>query len=67
MLPLPDPVCTPDEQNPGCHLRHDQSDDPCAVAGFDISPVTCLVAVNVWCPCLFCLPVVPASMLFRPF
>jgi hypothetical protein len=32
--------------------------------------VTCLVAVNVWCPCLFCLfclLVVPASMLFRPF
>jgi hypothetical protein len=67
LLPLPDPVCTPDEQNPGCHLRHDRSDDLCAVAGVDISPVTCLAAVNVWCPCLFCLPVVSASMLFRPF
>ena len=29
--------------------------------------VTCLVAVNVWCPCLFCLLVVPTLMLFRPF
>jgi hypothetical protein len=28
--------------------------------------VTCLVTVNVWCPCLFCLLVVPTSMLFRP-
>ena len=36
-LPLPDPVCTPDEQNPGFHLRHDRSDDLCAVVGSGIS------------------------------
>lgn len=69
-LPLPDPVCTPDQQNPGCHLRHDRSGDLCAVVGSYISPRHVLVAVNVWCPCLFCLFclfVVPISMLFRPF
>src|SRR5918997_3760571 len=66
-LPLPDPVCTPDQEN--SNVTYDTIDQTICVPWWARTSrlVTCLVAVNVWCPSMFGLLVVPASMLFRPF